>query len=184
MPVYKALITAVFNTPHMLYTGCSGIIGTSYVCLLLSMLTLQPPPAFHLSPTRCITHTAPADILLLPACSIPLQMVLHLCSTCCNLHTVHIVANPSPFHTTTDGLVSTASLMLGVGAGADGLKAMQLAGVAGLVAGALSMAAGEYISVSSQKDAEEADIEKVCVCLGGGGPSGSPTPVCTAGVTH
>lgn len=51
--------------------------------------------------------------------------------------------------------------MLGVGAGADGLKAMQLAGVAGLVAGALSMAAGEYISVSSQKDAEEADIEKV-----------------------
>ena len=40
---------------------------------------------------------------------------------------------------------------------------MQLAGVAGLVAGALSMAAGEYISVSSQKDAEEADIEKVRV---------------------
>uniref|UniRef100_A0A383V272 Uncharacterized protein n=1 Tax=Tetradesmus obliquus TaxID=3088 RepID=A0A383V272_TETOB len=59
-----------------------------------------------------------------------------------------------------DGLVSTASLMLGVGAGADSLHAMQLAGIAGLVAGALSMAAGEYISVSSQKDAEEADIEK------------------------
>ncbi|KAF8063870.1 vacuolar iron transporter 4 [Scenedesmus sp. PABB004] len=63
-----------------------------------------------------------------------------------------------------DGLVSTASLMLGVGAGAGegagALRAMQLAGVAGLVAGALSMAAGEYISVASQKDAEEADIEK------------------------
>jgi VIT1/CCC1 family predicted Fe2+/Mn2+ transporter len=42
-----------------------------------------------------------------------------------------------------DGLVSTASLMLGVGAGADSLHAMQLAGIAGLVAGALSMAAGE-----------------------------------------
>eukprot|EP00879_Flechtneria_rotunda_P026032 GHRR01027708.1.p1 GENE.GHRR01027708.1~~GHRR01027708.1.p1 ORF type:complete len:209 (+),score=78.78 GHRR01027708.1:1194-1820(+) len=50
--------------------------------------------------------------------------------------------------------------MLGVGAGADGLCAMQLAGIAGLVAGALSMAAGEYISVASQKDSEEADIEK------------------------
>lgn len=59
-----------------------------------------------------------------------------------------------------DGLVSTASLMLGVGAGAESLRAMQLAGVAGLFAGALSMAAGEYISVASQKDAEEADIEK------------------------
>jgi len=48
--------------------------------------------------------------------------------------------------------------MLGVGAGTgnQGLRVMQLAGVAGLVAGALSMAAGEYISVASQKDAEEA----------------------------
>jgi VIT1/CCC1 family predicted Fe2+/Mn2+ transporter len=44
-----------------------------------------------------------------------------------------------------DGLVSTASLMLGVGAGADSLHAMQLAGIAGLVAGALSMAAGEWV---------------------------------------
>jgi hypothetical protein len=43
-----------------------------------------------------------------------------------------------------DGLVSTASLMLGVGAGADSLHAMQLAGIAGLVAGALSMAAGGW----------------------------------------
>lgn len=60
-----------------------------------------------------------------------------------------------------DGLVSTASLMLGVGAGSDALRAMQLAGVAGLFAGALSMACGEYISVSSQRDAEEADVEKV-----------------------
>lgn len=59
-----------------------------------------------------------------------------------------------------DGLVSVASLMLGVGGGNENLKAMQLAGVAGLVAGALSMACGEYISVASQKDAEQADIDK------------------------
>lgn len=59
-----------------------------------------------------------------------------------------------------DGLVSVASLMLGVGAASTDLRTMQLSGVAGLVAGALSMACGEYISVASQKDAEEADIEK------------------------
>lgn len=59
-----------------------------------------------------------------------------------------------------DGLVSVASLMMGIGGANDDLRAMQLAGIAGLVGGALSMACGEYISVSSQKDAEEADIEK------------------------
>jgi vacuolar iron transporter family protein len=59
-----------------------------------------------------------------------------------------------------DGLVSTASLMLGVGGGSDSLRTLVLAGVAGLVAGALSMAVGEYISMSSQRDAEEADIAK------------------------
>lgn len=59
-----------------------------------------------------------------------------------------------------DGLVSVASLMLGVGAAEGDVKAMRLSGVAGLVAGALSMAVGEYISVSSQRDAEEADVEK------------------------
>lgn len=59
-----------------------------------------------------------------------------------------------------DGLVSVAALLLGVSGGDAEQRAMQLAGVAGLVAGALSMACGEYISVSSQKDAEEADIEK------------------------
>jgi VIT1/CCC1 family predicted Fe2+/Mn2+ transporter len=54
------------------------------------------------------------------------------------------------------------SLLLDVapGAGSDSLKAMQLSGIAGLVAGALSMACGEYISVSSQRDCELADIEK------------------------
>ena len=66
-----------------------------------------------------------------------------------------------------DGLVSTAALMLGVGAGVESLRAMQLAGVAGMVAGALSMAAGEYVSVASQKDAEEADIEKERLALSG-----------------
>jgi VIT1/CCC1 family predicted Fe2+/Mn2+ transporter len=57
-----------------------------------------------------------------------------------------------------DGIVSTASLVLGVAAsGASGV-AIVTAGIAGLVAGALSMAAGEYVSVSSQRDAEQADI--------------------------
>ncbi|KAK9845523.1 hypothetical protein WJX81_008565 [Elliptochloris bilobata] len=59
-----------------------------------------------------------------------------------------------------DGLVSVASLMLGVGGGSDSLHIVVLAGVAGLIGGALSMAVGEYISVSSQRDAEEADVEK------------------------
>lgn len=60
-----------------------------------------------------------------------------------------------------DGLVSTASLMLGVTAGGNGeLKAMVLGGVAGLVAGALSMALGEYVSVASQLDSEDADKQR------------------------
>ena len=59
-----------------------------------------------------------------------------------------------------DGLVSVASLMMGVGGGTSDLPTLRLAGVAGLVGGALSMAVGEYISVSSQRDAERADIEK------------------------
>jgi VIT1/CCC1 family predicted Fe2+/Mn2+ transporter len=59
-----------------------------------------------------------------------------------------------------DGLISTASLVVGVAAGHGDRAAIQLAGVAGMVAGALSMAAGEYVSVSSQADAEEADLER------------------------
>jgi VIT1/CCC1 family predicted Fe2+/Mn2+ transporter len=57
-----------------------------------------------------------------------------------------------------DGIVSTASLVIGVAAAAASRNAVALAGVAGLVAGATSMAAGEYVSVSSQRDAERADI--------------------------
>jgi VIT1/CCC1 family predicted Fe2+/Mn2+ transporter len=57
-----------------------------------------------------------------------------------------------------DGIVSTASLVLGVAASGASASAIVTAGIAGLVAGALSMAAGEYVSVSSQRDAEEADI--------------------------
>src|SRR6476646_2156618 len=56
-----------------------------------------------------------------------------------------------------DGIVSTASLVLGIAAANANRKQVLLAGVAGLVAGALSMAAGEYVSVSSQADAEQAD---------------------------
>ncbi|MFN7399598.1 MAG: VIT family protein [Sandaracinobacter sp.] len=57
-----------------------------------------------------------------------------------------------------DGIVSTASLILGVAAAGAARGDILLAGLAGLVAGALSMAAGEYVSVSSQADAEAADL--------------------------
>jgi VIT1/CCC1 family predicted Fe2+/Mn2+ transporter len=57
-----------------------------------------------------------------------------------------------------DGIVSTGSLVLGVAASGASGAAIVTAGIAGLVAGALSMAAGEYVSVSSQRDAERADI--------------------------
>jgi vacuolar iron transporter family protein len=59
-----------------------------------------------------------------------------------------------------DGIVSTASLMIGVAAAAASRSAILVAGLAGLVAGAMSMAAGEYVSVSSQRDAERADITR------------------------
>jgi VIT1/CCC1 family predicted Fe2+/Mn2+ transporter len=59
-----------------------------------------------------------------------------------------------------DGLVSTASLVLGVAAAEASRSAVLVAGVAGLVAGAMSMAAGEYVSVSSQADTERADLER------------------------
>ena len=58
-----------------------------------------------------------------------------------------------------DAIVSTASLMIGVAASSASTGAILVAGVAGLVAGAMSMAVGEYVSVSSQRDAERADIE-------------------------
>ena len=57
-----------------------------------------------------------------------------------------------------DAIVSTASLMIGVAASSAPKMAILVAGVAGLVAGAMSMAVGEYVSVSSQRDAEQADI--------------------------
>src|SRR3569623_18310 len=59
-----------------------------------------------------------------------------------------------------DGIVSTASLVLGVAASGAGTQATLVAGVAGLIAGAMSMAAGEYVSVSSQADTERADLER------------------------
>lgn len=59
-----------------------------------------------------------------------------------------------------DGIVSTASLMLGVAAAGAGTRAIVVAGAAGLVAGAMSMAAGEYVSVSSQADTERADLAR------------------------
>ena len=59
-----------------------------------------------------------------------------------------------------DGIVSTASLIVGVAAAGASTEIIFMTGVAGLVAGAMSMAAGEYVSVSSQADTEKADIER------------------------
>jgi vacuolar iron transporter family protein len=59
-----------------------------------------------------------------------------------------------------DGIISTASLIVGVAAAAAEQNDVLIAGVAGLVAGAMSMAAGEYVSVSSQSDTEKADIAR------------------------
>ena len=59
-----------------------------------------------------------------------------------------------------DGLVSTSSLVVGVAAAGTGRTEVLIAGLAGLAAGAMSMAAGEYVSVSSQTDAEQADLAR------------------------
>ena len=59
-----------------------------------------------------------------------------------------------------DGIVSTASLLVGVAAAGAGSSAILMTGVAGLVAGAMSMAAGEYVSVHSQADTEKADLTR------------------------
>lgn len=59
-----------------------------------------------------------------------------------------------------DGLISTSSLVVGVAASGSPRSAVLISGIAGLVAGAMSMAAGEYVSVSSQADTENADLER------------------------
>src|SRR5687768_5932533 len=59
-----------------------------------------------------------------------------------------------------DGIVSTASLVVGVAAASAVRENILIAGIAGMVAGAMSMAAGEYVSVSSQADTEKADLER------------------------
>jgi VIT1/CCC1 family predicted Fe2+/Mn2+ transporter len=70
-----------------------------------------------------------------------------------------------------DGIVSTASLVLGVATAEASRSTVLVAGVAGLVAGAMSMAAGEYVSVSSQSDTERADLERERGELAAGGPA-------------
>ena len=60
-----------------------------------------------------------------------------------------------------DGIVSTASLVLGVAAASSSHNSILVTGIAGLVAGAMSMAAGEYVSVHSQADTEQADLERL-----------------------
>ena len=59
-----------------------------------------------------------------------------------------------------DGIVSTGSLIIGVAASSASHSGVLVAGIAGLTAGAMSMAAGEYVSVSSQSDTEQADIAR------------------------
>ena len=59
-----------------------------------------------------------------------------------------------------DGIVSTASLIIGVAAASAATSEVLIAGIAGLVAGAMSMAAGEYVSVSSQFDTEQANLTR------------------------
>ncbi|WP_244406191.1 VIT1/CCC1 transporter family protein [Methylocella silvestris] len=59
-----------------------------------------------------------------------------------------------------DGIISTASLMLGVASASSAASEVLVAGIAGLIAGAMSMAAGEYVSVSSQADTERADLAR------------------------
>jgi VIT1/CCC1 family predicted Fe2+/Mn2+ transporter len=59
-----------------------------------------------------------------------------------------------------DGIVSTASLIIGVAASGASRSSLLVSGIAGLVAGAMSMAAGEYVSVSSQSDTERADLDR------------------------
>jgi len=59
-----------------------------------------------------------------------------------------------------DAIVSTSSLMIGVAASSASKGAILIAGAAGLVAGAMSMAVGEYVSVSSQRDSEQADLDR------------------------
>jgi VIT1/CCC1 family predicted Fe2+/Mn2+ transporter len=59
-----------------------------------------------------------------------------------------------------DGIISTASLIIGVASAASSLSAVLTAGVAGMIAGSMSMAAGEYVSVSSQSDTERADLAR------------------------
>ena len=68
-----------------------------------------------------------------------------------------------------DGIVSTASLIVGVAAAESSRSSVLVAGVAGLVAGAMSMAAGEYVSVSSQADTERADLDRERGQLGSDG---------------
>ena len=58
-----------------------------------------------------------------------------------------------------DAIVSTASLMIGVAAASSSKRASLIAGIAGLIAGSMSMAVGEYVSVSAQRDSQQADIK-------------------------
>lgn len=70
-----------------------------------------------------------------------------------------------------DGIVSTASLVVGVASAESSRATITLAGIAGLVAGAMSMAAGEYVSVSSQSDTESADLARERQELADDGPA-------------
>ncbi|MDX8482421.1 VIT family protein [Mesorhizobium sp. VK24D] len=79
----------------------------------------------------------------------------------CEIHMVHRIGwLRAAVLGANDGIVSTSSLVVGVAAAGSGSTEILIAGLAGLVAGAMSMAAGEYVSVSSQTDAENADLAR------------------------
>jgi VIT1/CCC1 family predicted Fe2+/Mn2+ transporter len=78
---------------------------------------------------------------------------------------------------TNDGIVSTASLLVGVAAADASHGAMVTAGIAGAVAGAMSMAAGEYVSVSSQADTEKADLARERGARGEWARAGEPASI-------
>ncbi|KAI9022622.1 VIT family-domain-containing protein [Hyaloraphidium curvatum] len=131
-----------------------GILG---IATLRKLRGLQPPhPAGDVEASRASPENPPASDAgsEVPIEDLPTEQYghSHYSSRAPWLRACVLGAN--------DGLVSTASLLMGVSGGADELQLMVLTGLSGMVAGALSMAAGEYVSVSSQKDAEVADLRR------------------------
>jgi VIT1/CCC1 family predicted Fe2+/Mn2+ transporter len=139
-----------------------GPPGSAALSFLRSKLGL-----FHGIPTTASVAPAsgsgadPVGAFNIMEAGIPLRSERHLVSRIGWLRAAVLGAN--------DGIVSTASLILGVAAASAQRSDILIAGTAGLVAGAMSMAAGEYVSVSSQSDTEQADLARERAELGADG---------------